>query len=86
MFYSPTSNQVNRCVLFVYLFICLFVYVLYCRYFNRGIELLENMRSYFEGLAGELQQVVFIFHVSLASLYFIVCYIFVKMVAFDVIL
>lgn len=25
-------------------------------YFNRGIELLENMRSYFDGLAGELQQ------------------------------
>eukprot|EP00112_Aurelia_sp_Birch-Aquarium-sp1_P004331 Seg1489.4 transcript_id=Seg1489.4/GoldUCD/mRNA.D3Y31 product="Arf-GAP with SH3 domain ANK repeat and PH domain-containing protein 1" protein_id=Seg1489.4/GoldUCD/D3Y31 len=26
------------------------------QYFHRGMELLENMRSYFEGLAGELQQ------------------------------
>ena len=28
------------------------------RYFHRGMELLENMRSYFDGLAGELQQVL----------------------------
>jgi len=26
------------------------------QYFHRGMELLENMRSYFDGLAGELQQ------------------------------
>lgn len=26
------------------------------RYFNRGMQLLESMRSYFDGLAGELQQ------------------------------
>jgi len=27
------------------------------RYFNSGIKLLEGMRSYFEGLADELQKV-----------------------------
>ena len=35
------------------------IQIIFFRYFHRGMELLENMRSYFEGLAGELQQVSF---------------------------
>ena len=38
------------------LLLVLFVFYFF-RYFNSGIKLLEGMRSYFEGLADELQKV-----------------------------
>ena len=38
------------------LLLILFVFYFF-RYFNSGIKLLEGMRSYFEGLADELQKV-----------------------------
>ena len=38
------------------LLVILFVFYFF-RYFNSGIKLLEGMRSYFEGLADELQKV-----------------------------
>ena len=53
--YPAVSNLIKMECLFV--FHVQSQFITYFRYFTRGIELLEDMRTYFEGLASELQQV-----------------------------